>query len=295
LVFQRTSAFTGTSDLVNLGAIDSGNTSEISGLSSIVNSGTIEVQSGSLKLDTNVSGAGTLKIDAGASLELTSAVSSGQTVVFGSTTGTLKLDQAENFNGVVSGFSTTNGTLANSDQIDLADINHHSSSFSELFNSATDILTVTDGTNTAVIHFTGAIGTLNFVDDGSLVDGVSGTSGTIVYDPPSTNQNTNAAVARDHAQVHNVVVAGAQNQTTGGFVASDNFAFNFDRFGHADSTDFHPPLDAHPFGKDFMNALAASNASPDGGYGHPTISANDHDPIGGHLKAQMHAADYHIV
>jgi hypothetical protein len=287
------STFTGASTLVNDGELQSTNASEISGLSNVNNSGTIEVQSGSLKLDSSILGTGTLKIDAGATLELGAGVASTETVVFGSTTGTLKLDQAENFSGVISGFSTTDGTQAHSDQIDLADINHNSPSFSELFNSTTDILTVTDGTNTAVIHFSGAIGTLNFVNDGSLVDGVAGTSGTIVYDPPSTDQTTNEAVVRDPAQVHNVVLAAAQNQTIGGLAASDNFAFNFGHLGHADSTDFH---DAHPFGKTtFMNALAASSASPDEGYNHPTIAVNDHDPIGGPLKAQMHAAEYHIV
>ena len=290
------STFTGASTLLNDGKLQSTQTSEIFGLSDINNSGTIEVQSGSLKLDSSILGTGTLKIDAGATLELAAGVTSTQTVVFSSTTGTLKLDQAENFSGVISGFTTTDGTLAHSDQIDLADINHHSPSFSELFNSATDILTVTDGTNTAVIQFSGTIGTLNFVDDGSLVDGVSGTSGTIVYDPPSTNQNTNEAVVRDHTQLHNVVLAGAQNQTAGGFAVSDNFAFNFDHFRHADSADFHPPPDAYPFGKTTsVNALAASSASPDQGYSFPTNAADDHDPIGGALKAHMHAADYHIV
>ena len=242
--FSGTSAFTGTSNLVNLGAIDSNGTAEISGLSSIANSGTIEVQSGNLKLDTNVSGAGTLKIDAGAGLEIASAVSSGQTVMFSSTTGTLKLDQAENFDGVVSGFSTTNGTLANSDQIDLADINHHSSSFNELFNSVTDTLTVSDGTNTAVVHFAGTVGNLNFADDGSLVGGVAGTSGTIVYDPPSNTPTVGPIVMHDPGPaVSTNIVATGPNQTFAGFSASDNYVFNFAGIGHAEVTDFHPQSD----------------------------------------------------
>jgi large repetitive protein len=180
------SAFTGTSNLVNDGAIQSNGTSEISGLFSITNSGTIEVQSGSLKLDAAISGTGALTIDAGSTLELVSGVSSGQTVTFSTTTGMLKLDDAQSFHGTVSGLGTVDGTQANSDQIDLANINRNSASFSEQFNSVSDTLTVSDGTNTAVIQLTGSYSSssFKFVDDGNEIGGVSGTSGTIVYDPP---------------------------------------------------------------------------------------------------------------
>jgi large repetitive protein len=180
------SAFTGASNLVNYGAIQSNGTSEISGLSSITNSGTIEVQSGSLKLDVGISGTGTLTIDTGSILELESGVSPGQTVTFSTTTGMLKLDNAQSFHGTVSGLGTVDGTEANSDQLDLANINRNSASFSEQFNSAADTLTVSDGTNTAVIQLTGSYssGSFNFVDDGNEIGGASGTSGTIIYDPP---------------------------------------------------------------------------------------------------------------
>ncbi len=259
----------------------------------------------------DVAGTGTVTIDAGATLELVSGASSGQTVVFSSTTGMLKLDQAENFNGVVSGFSTTDGTLANSDQIDLADINHHSSSFSEQFNSTTDTLTVTDGTKTAVIHFTGNVGNLSFADDGNLVGGVSGTSGTIVYDPPSTSQSVGAVVMHDPGQgvtpvtmqdpgpaPSSTIVATAPNQTLSGFAASDNFAFNFAGVGHATVADFHPLSDTLQFGNSiFASAQAALNATQDDGHGNTVISVDSHDSItlGGVQKAQLHAADFHIV
>lgn len=304
------SAFTGVSNLVNDGDLQSNGTSEISGLSGITNSGTIEVQSGSLKLDAGILGTGTLTIDAGATLEPVSGVSSGQTVIFSSTTGMLKLDQAENFNGVVSGFSTTDGTLANSDQIDLADINHHSSSFSEQFNSTTDTLTVTDGTKTAVIHFTGNVGNLDFADDGNLVGGVSGTSGTIVYDPPSASQSVGPVVMHDPGQgvtpvtmqdpgaAPSTIVATAANQTLSGFAASDNFVFNFAGVGHTTVTDFHPLSDTLQFGNSiFANAQAVLNATQDDGHGNTVIAVDNHDfiTLGGVLKAQLHAADFHIV
>ena len=211
----------------------------------------------------------------------------------------LKLDQAENFKGVVSGFSTTDGSQADSDQIDLADINHHSSSFSELFNPATDTLTVTDGTNTAVIHFTGTIGTLNFVDDGNLVNGVSGTSGTIVFDPPSTSQAVGPTVVHDHGHApHDTMAAVAQNQTPGSSAAGDNFAFNFAGVSRATGTDFDPLSDSLHFGKSvFSKVQAALNAAQDEGHGHAAIGVDGHDSItaGGVPKAQLHAADFHIV
>jgi hypothetical protein len=297
--FNGLSAFTGSSNLVNHGTIQSNGASEISGLAGITNSGGIEVQSGSLKLDSGISGTGTLTVDAGATLEVISAVSSGQTVVFSSTTGMLKLDQAENFNGLVSGFSTTDGTLANSDQIDLADINHNSSSFSEQFNSTTDTLTVTDGTKTAVIHFTGNVGNLNFADDGNLVGGVSGTSGTIVYDPPGTGQSVGPVVMHDPGPApSSTIVATAPNQTLSGFAASDNFVFNFAGVGHTTVTDFHPLSDTLQFDNSvFANAQAVLNATHDDGHGNTVIAIDSHDTItlGGVQKAQLHAADFHVV
>jgi hypothetical protein len=292
-----TSAFTGVSNLLNLGAIDGNGTSEISGLSSIANSGTIEVQSGSLKLDTGVSGTGTLTIDAGATLELTSAVSSGQTVVFNSTTGILKLDQAETFNGVVSGFSTTDGTQTHSDQIDLADINHESASFNPVFDPTTDTLTVTDGTNTALIHFTGAIGTLKFVDDGATIGGVSGTSGTIVYDPPAISESAAPTAVHDHghAPPETIVVAG-QTHNLAGSAAGDKFMFNFAGVGRAPVTDFHELSDTFQSGNSiFANSEAALSVAQDDG--HAAIAFDSHDSIaaGSVLRAHLHAADFHII
>jgi FecR-like protein/Big-like domain-containing protein len=295
--FNGTSAFTGTSNLINLGAIDSNGTSDISGLSGIANSGTIEVQSGSLKLDAGVSGMGTLTIDIGGTLELTSSVSNGQTVVFSSTTGLLTLDQAENFNGVVSGFSTVDGTPAHSDQIDLADINHDSPNFNENFNSATDTLTVTDGTNTAVIQFEGTIGTLNFVDDGNPVNGVNGTSGTIVFDPPIASQSAAPTAEREHSHApRDTIVAAGQNQNLGGSVAGDNFVFNFAGAGHATGTDFHQFSDTlHSGNPSFANALAVLKAAQADGHADIAVDSHDSTATGSVLKAHLHAADFHIA
>jgi hypothetical protein len=189
--------------------------------------------------------------------------------------------------------------LANSDQIDLADINHHSSSFNELFNSVTDTLTVSDGTNTAVINFAGTVGNLSFADDGNLVGGVTGTSGTIVYDPPSNTQTIGAIVMHDPGPVASSnIVATGPNQTLTGFSASDNYVFNFASLGHAEVTDFHPQSDFLQFKTSiFANASTVLNATQDDGHGNAVITIDAHDTItlGGVSKAQLHAADFHIL
>jgi large repetitive protein len=295
-------AFGGSSSLTNAGTIDSNGTSSFSGLSSLINTGTIEVQSGSLKIgSTNgISGTGSFKIDAGTTLEIASGASSGQTVTFNSTTGMLKLDNAQNFHGVVSGFSTTDGTQAHSDQIDLANINHDSLSFSESFNTANDVLTVTDGTNTANIQFTGNIGSLSFVDDGNPINGVSGTSGTIVFDPPAANSSpASAAVAYGPGPAtSNTIVASVPNQTLTGGSGSNAFVFNFAGIGQDTVANFHPATDTLQFGGAiFETAQAVLNAIQDDGHGNTVVTLDAHDAItlSGVLKAQLHVSDFHFV
>ncbi|MGB9117947.1 MAG: hypothetical protein WCC91_22220, partial [Bradyrhizobium sp.] len=94
------------------------------------------------------------------------------------------------------------------------------------------------------------------------------------------------------------IVATAPNQTLSGFAASDNFAFNFAGVGHATVADFHPLSDTLQFGNSiFASAQAALNATQDDGHGNTVISVDSHDSItlGGVQKAQLHAADFHIV
>jgi len=174
----------GSSSLTNDGIIDGNGTSSISGLSSLINNGTIEVQTGSLALGSSsgISGTGGFKIDAGTTLEIASGAASTQSFTFEGTTGVLKLESAQNFHGVIYDFGTADGTQANSDWIDLSNINFSSANFHESF--ANDFLTVTDGTNTAQIQFSGTVGSLNFVSDGTPIPGVNGSDGTLIYDPP---------------------------------------------------------------------------------------------------------------
>jgi hypothetical protein len=295
--------FGGSSHLTNVGTIDSNGTSSLAGLSNLTNTGTIEVESGSLKLGSTsgISGTGgqtgAFKIDAGSTLEFASGVSSDQTVVFSSTTGMLKLDQAESFNGVVSGFSTTDGTQTHSDQIDLADINF--SLATKTFDTVHDTLTVSDGTTTAVIQFTGSVGNLTLVADGNLINGVPGTSGTIVYDPPATSQSVGPVVAHDPGPAaSSTIVASAPNQTLSGVAASDTYVFNFAGVGHDTVTNFHPVTDTLQFsGSIFANAQAVLNATQDDGHGNTVVALDAHDTItlSGVLKAQLHVSDFHVV
>jgi hypothetical protein len=118
---------------------------------------------------------GSVTIGAGATLELAAADSA--SVTFNSSTGTLILESPSTFSGEIFNF-TGNGSLSGSDQIDLKGINYNSVHDSY----ANGVLTVTDGTDTAHLDFSGFSGTFNFTTDGS--------GGTIVYDPPAPPSNT---------------------------------------------------------------------------------------------------------
>ena len=112
------STFTGTSALINDGIIDTTGVSSIttSSVLTLVNSGVLEVQSGSLDVAAPVAGPGTFAIDSGGLLEFAAPVSAGSVVAFEGTAATLKLDQVAQFGGSVTGF-------AFGDTIDLVGIN----------------------------------------------------------------------------------------------------------------------------------------------------------------------------
>ena len=99
-----TSTFTGTSQLINDGIIDTTGASSIS-ITGIANTGIVEVQSGTLDLAAAITGVGSFTIDSGGLLEFAAPVSAGATVSFHGTAATLKLDDVAHFNGSVTGFS----------------------------------------------------------------------------------------------------------------------------------------------------------------------------------------------
>ncbi|MGZ5874122.1 MAG: beta strand repeat-containing protein [Bradyrhizobium sp.] len=101
------STFTGTSTLINDGAIDTTGVSSIatSGVLSIANNGVVEVQSGSLDVAAGVTGLGTFTIDSGGLLEFATSVAAGSVIAFQGTAATLKLDDVAHFTGSVTGFA----------------------------------------------------------------------------------------------------------------------------------------------------------------------------------------------
>jgi hypothetical protein len=142
-------------------------------------------------------------VSSGGSVELAAGASSD--ISFAGSTGTLTLHDSLDFTGIISGF-TGDGTLAGSDHIDLTDVSY--SGLEQIIDSNTvalpsytdGVLTVSDGTHTANLHFDGAYQLTNFkfADDGN--------GGTIVYDPPAI-PNTNAQTTSEQ-----VVTASLQSQ-----------------------------------------------------------------------------------
>jgi hypothetical protein len=124
----------------------------------------------------DLNGNGYKTIDAGATLELTSAYNG--VVTFAGSTGTLKLDNSSSFSGTVAGMS-------GQDTIDLVDINFASAqqpTYSGTNSGGT--LTVTDGTHTANIALLGQY-MASFVKSADEFDG------TLIQDaPPATLTQT---------------------------------------------------------------------------------------------------------
>ena len=138
-------------------------------------------------------------VDSGATVEIPAA--SVQDVLFANglkTSGLLVLDDSAQFTGQISGFT---GTATSSDAIDLKDINFATAaeSYAESSGGTGGTLTVTDGTNTAVIQFTGnyVLGNFEFASDGQ--------GGTLITDPPlavdqtGVTDNTGALLVNDGA------------------------------------------------------------------------------------------------
>jgi hypothetical protein len=101
--FNGTDAFTGTSALTNAGLIESNGS--ITGLSATTNTGTIQVETGSLTLSGPVTGAGTVIIVSGKMEFAAASDAHVQFVTTSSTSGTLQLDDVTHFTGTVGGFA----------------------------------------------------------------------------------------------------------------------------------------------------------------------------------------------
>ena len=143
----------------------------------VVNNGTLEANGATLTVDDPVSGSGEVLITNGGTAIFQGAV--GGQVIFTGVFGGLVLDHPDSFTGTISGFTGTAPDAAHSDTIDLVGINLNSTQFRRTYNASKGVLTVTDGSDTAHLNFTGFNGKLDFASDGN--------GGTLITDPPVTN------------------------------------------------------------------------------------------------------------
>jgi hypothetical protein len=222
------SVFSGASSLSNLGTIESNGTSSMTGLAGLMNSGTLAVESGSLKISAPVTGGGVVMIF-GATMEFAGA--SDAQVQFDTgpaNPGKLLLDDVAHFTGSVAGFtfgdtidlvgiSPANVSVSNAGALQ---INYGTGSFALLGNySPTGFSISTDGNNGTDIvwnHQTPVILTNQF----SLVHNPDGTT-TIAglqltdSDPGASNETfTLTASTQDAAFGTNVTPSASSGSLT---------------------------------------------------------------------------------
>jgi hypothetical protein len=174
---------TGANTIVNAGEIAASGAGGVLAKSAVNNTGTLFAAKGNLTIDATVTGSGLAEINAAT---LTFASSFSQAVDFTSGTGELVLAQSRSYGGTVEGFSKTGAS-----SLDLEDIAFSGSTKASYSGTlASGVLTVTDGSHTAHIHFTG-----NYTKSVWTVSS-DGHGGTIVVDPPAASgMATNLAAA----------------------------------------------------------------------------------------------------
>jgi hypothetical protein len=160
----------GANTLTNAGLIENAGTGGTTIDGATDNTGTLEAIKGTLTVDGAVTGAGTVKI-AGGTADFASTFT--ENVAFTSAGGVLELADATTYTGTITGFAKTSIT-----SLDLTDIAFTGATVSYSGTTASGVLTVKSGANTAKINLTGDYLTSTFTlskDAGS---------GTIVTDPP---------------------------------------------------------------------------------------------------------------
>jgi hypothetical protein len=152
-----------------------------------------------------------MEFDAAASIAVTFDNGAG-----GTSYGLLILIDPSHFSGDISGFAGSAGDLAHSDGIDVIGINFNSSQFSDSYDSSTGILTLSDGTNTETLDFTGFKGNVNnfhFADDANG-------NGTLITDPPGLANSAAVSLVSSEAtnsvttQTSNLNLSTTNNETT---------------------------------------------------------------------------------
>ncbi|HXV00311.1 MAG TPA: hypothetical protein VG166_07425 [Caulobacteraceae bacterium] len=140
--------------------------------SALDNEGALVADGGTLTISGAVTGSGIARILAG-TLDVARAFT--QDVDFPGTTGELELGRSRGYTGTISGFSKTGAT-----SLDLDDIAFISGTTKATFSgtTASGVLTVTDGTNTANIHLSGDYTSSTFAVSNE------GHGGVLIVDPP---------------------------------------------------------------------------------------------------------------
>ncbi len=196
---------------------------------------------------------------------------------FTDSAGHLIINDPSSFDGIISGFSG-DGTLAGSDQIDLRGIDYNSTSFTEHFDTATDILTVSDGSHSATLHFSGTYQEESFKfqsDDDH---------GTIVYDPPVPSTPASDSITA------NIPVG---PPAAGG---GNNFSFNFTNAGHALASEFHSVMDQS--GSQLLPSVQSLLSAAFNGVHADSLAPHDGpDTItpASVIKTLLHASDFHVT
>ncbi len=162
---------TGAATIANAGVIEATGAGGTVVMSAVANTGTLGAIGGNLTVNGAVTGSGIARIN-GATANFSGAFN--QNVVFG-TSGTLELAHSTAYSGVVSGFSKTSTTA-----LDLDDIAYSAGTTTATFSgtAASGVLTVTDGTHTAMIKLSGDYTASSFTVSSD------GHGGTTIVDPP---------------------------------------------------------------------------------------------------------------
>ena len=267
----------GTNTLTNEGVIDSTGTASITattGTLGITNTGTVNLQSGSLDIGGSVTGTGQFTIGSGDQLEFGGSVASGQTIIFGGSTGTLKLDDPTDFHGQISGLTGSDGiNLTGFDSTTVVSAN---------IQATETILTVTDDNHTGPQNDTVIALLGNYNGSSFSFSNVQG--GVLIVDPPAPAMTT--------------VTATAANQTLTGSGTADNFVFNFANVGQATVSNFHADTDVVEVKASlFSNLQAILDATHDDANGNAVVTLDNHDSITltGVAKAQLQPTDFHLV
>jgi hypothetical protein len=275
------SSFTGSSQLINDGLIDTTGASSITTTGSLTfnNAGVVNVQSGSLDVGATVTGSGIFNIGSGSQLEFGASVSANQTVTFQDATGMLKLDDPADFTGHIAGI-TGSGQALDLAGIDAAHDAITATTGLGSFNGMTTTLTVTDQTTSKSVQLT-------------LVGNYSNSTWTVTADG-----HGGADIADPPALGSTMVAANGINPTLTGTGPSDTFVFDFAGVGQATVTNFHADTDLLQIKSAiFANAQAILDATRDDGHGNSVIALDAHDSITltGVTKAQLHQTDFHLV